>query len=252
MDTIQPTQIIAHRGASYLYPENTLLSFQRAIENDATMIEFDVRLTKDGQVVAIHDEDITRTTNGSGQVADLTFTELRMLDAGSWKESAFTGEQIPSLEEIVQIFGHQVDMNIEIKDEVCGSERDCIVEKVIDIVKKYGIEERVIISSFDPKVLVTVKYHDPSIKTAVLYDPEFWGNLLPLQIVALMDCDAFHCSASELKPEWGPELHKLSIPLNVYTVNSMDHYRMINGCGISGIFTDKPHLFQVQCPSLYI
>jgi glycerophosphoryl diester phosphodiesterase len=90
--------VIAHRGASGHAPENTLASFRRAVSLGATFIETDLQLTRDTRFVAIHDDTVDRTTNGKGRVHDLTLTELRRLDAGSWFGSEFTGERVPTLE----------------------------------------------------------------------------------------------------------------------------------------------------------
>lgn len=99
------------------HPENTLPAFRAAVESGAHMIEFDVRLTKDGEIVVIHDESVDRTTNGVGAVAQLTFEEIRQLDAGSWKSGAFSGERVPTLNEVLAIMPVDIWLNIHIKGE---------------------------------------------------------------------------------------------------------------------------------------
>ena len=109
--------LCAHRGAMGTHPENTIPAFRAAVEAGAHMIEFDIWLTKDNQMVVIHDSSVDRTTNGKGKVSDLTFGEIRKLDAGSWKSPEFAGVQIPTPEEVLNEMPHNVWINIHIKGE---------------------------------------------------------------------------------------------------------------------------------------
>ena len=109
--------LCAHRGALETHPENTIPAFQAAINAGAQMIEFDVWLTKDKQMVIIHDPSVDRTTNGKGKVTDLTLAEIKTLDAGSWKSPEFTGEKIPTLVETLDIMPNNIWLNIHIKGE---------------------------------------------------------------------------------------------------------------------------------------
>ena len=107
--------LCAHRGAPDTHPENTIPSFEAAINAGAHMIEFDVWLTKDNKMVVIHDSKVNRTTNGQGKVSDFTFEGIRKLDAGSWKSAEFAGIQIPALEEVIDIMPYNIWLNIHIK-----------------------------------------------------------------------------------------------------------------------------------------
>lgn len=107
--------LCAHRGAMETHPENTIPAFRAAVEAGAHMIEFDVWLTKDHRMVVIHDSSVDRTTNGTGKVPDLTFSEIRALDAGSWKDPGFAGVQIPTPEEVLKEIPYNVWINIHIK-----------------------------------------------------------------------------------------------------------------------------------------
>ena len=106
---------IAHRGASGYAPENTFAAFDLAAEMNADMIELDVQLTKDRQIVVIHDDRVDRTTNGSGFVKDFTLEELQKLDAGSWYGPAFQGERIPTLEAVLKRYHKKIGLLIELK-----------------------------------------------------------------------------------------------------------------------------------------
>ncbi len=109
--------LCAHRGAMETHPENTISAFRAAVRAGAQMIEFDVWLTKDNEMVVLHDATVNRTTNGRGKVSDFTLTEIKRLDAGSWKAPEFAGEQIPTLQEVLHIMPYNIWLNIHIKGD---------------------------------------------------------------------------------------------------------------------------------------
>jgi len=109
--------ICAHRGAMETHPENTLAAFKEAIRLGAHMIEFDVRLTKDGKLVILHDKTVDRTSNGTGPVSDLTFEQVRKLDVGSWKDKKFVGEKIPTLDEALAVMPDNIWLNAHLKGD---------------------------------------------------------------------------------------------------------------------------------------
>ena len=109
--------ICAHRGASDTHPENTLAAFREAIMLGAQMIEFDVALTKDNHAILMHDATVDRTTNGKGRVADLTFAEIRKLDAGKWKNSKYSGERVPTLREALDMMPENIWLNVHLKGD---------------------------------------------------------------------------------------------------------------------------------------
>ena len=145
--------VAGHRGDSYNYFENTMTAFEAAYEAGADMIETDVRVSSDSQLVLMHDERVDRTTNGKGKVAEMTFSELRALNAGN----ELAPEIVPTLEELL-IFAHDKDLtiNIEIKEYFSnGNEKraeECI-DKVLELVEAYGMGERILINSFDAAAL---------------------------------------------------------------------------------------------------
>lgn len=109
--------LCAHRGAMGTHPENTLVAFREAVQAGAHMIEFDVQLTKDNEMVVIHDATVDRTTDGKGNVSELTLAEIQKMDAGSWKSPDFAGEHIPTLDETLSIMPYNVWLNVHIKGE---------------------------------------------------------------------------------------------------------------------------------------
>jgi len=115
--------ICAHRGASRTHPENTLTGLREAVRLGAQMVEFDVQLSRDGELVLMHDRTVDRTTNGSGAVAELTFEQLRRLDAGSWKDPKHRGEQIPTFDETLAAMPENVWLNIHLKGDAALAEQ---------------------------------------------------------------------------------------------------------------------------------
>ena len=134
---------IAHRGFSAVYPENTLLSFNKALELGVNHLELDLQVTFDGHLVVMHDRTVDRTTNGSGEVADLTLAEIRELDAGTWRGAEYEGERIPTYEEVIDNLPTAV-LVTELK--FAGNDD---IRKVIDLIEASGVSDRVFISSFD-------------------------------------------------------------------------------------------------------
>ena len=168
-------KVYAHRGYSGRYPENTMLSFQKAAETGCDGIELDVQLTRDGTVVVIHDEAVDRTTDGTGLVKDYTFEELRKLDAGTIKGGRYGFCPVPSFEEYCEWASQYGFMtNVEIKTGVYYYEH--IEEKTLEIIKKYHLEDRVMFSSFNHLSLERLKELAPDIPRGALLEHAGLGN----------------------------------------------------------------------------
>ncbi len=151
---------IAHRGFSGKYPENTKIAFKKAIELEADMIELDITLSKDKIPIIIHDDSLERTTNGKGKVRSSTYTELKLLDAGSWKNAKYSNEGIPSLQEILLLIKKErIGLNIEIKSSAFERKfsKSCIEQQTLTLIQKYNLLNRIVISSFDPESTATAK-----------------------------------------------------------------------------------------------
>ena len=159
------TQIFAHRGYCAKYPENTMLAFREAEKAGADGIELDVQLSKDGEVVVIHDEKVNRTTNGKGYVRDLTRKELQRVDAGHTMKTIMKKEPIPSLSEVLEwMTSNEIICNIELKNNIFRYEG--MEEKVIQLVREYKLSQRVIISSFNHYSIVKSYRIAPEIEIA--------------------------------------------------------------------------------------
>jgi len=158
--------VIAHRGHSSGAPEQTLAAFTQAVELDADMIEADVRRTRDGRLVMCHDAAVDRTTNGTGNVADHTYEELRSLDAGSWFDARYAGERVPSLAELYDLaVDTGVALCLEVKGET-AEERLAIAHAVSDEIVRRGRLHEDVLSSFDHDALADAARAVPGLRTA--------------------------------------------------------------------------------------
>lgn len=158
---------MAHRGWSGIAPENTMSAIRLATDHpEIDMIEIDVQMSRDGVPVIFHDYTLERTTNGSGWVGEHTLRELKQLDAGSWFAPEFTGETIPTLEEVFQWIGDKKAINLEIKR--AGGLYPDIVRCVTDLIQKFGLETSVVITSFHHETVREVSLLAPNIKTGLI------------------------------------------------------------------------------------
>jgi glycerophosphoryl diester phosphodiesterase len=179
-DNLPRPLIVAHRGFSSRYPENTMAAFRAAIDSDAHMIELDVNLSKDRQLVVIHDETVDRTTNGSGRVSALTGQQLGRLDAGSWFDPIFKLETIPTLDQVLAAVKGHLLVNIEIKPEAYErhAPADAVERQVLSMVKKRQMTEAVIISSFEWRLLERLRRLDASIAIGLLAETPMDNHVL--------------------------------------------------------------------------
>lgn len=230
------TKIIGHRGGAAAYPENTLAAFKNAVKLGVDGVEFDVQLTQDGEVVVIHDELIDRTMTGNGLVKDYTLQELRQMSAGSFFNSKFEQEKIPTLVEVLEVVKDLEVINIELKNYLQYPELE---EKVLKLIKQFEIEDQVIISSFNHYSLQKLKKLQPEIKT---------GALLMAKIINPSDYsfkrgfDALHLHFLTADKDIIEKSHFMGIQVNVYTVNSPEAVAELLAKGVDMIMTDDPEM----------
>lgn len=215
---------IAHRGASAYEPENTIRSFERAIELKADMIEFDVRKSLDGQLVVIHDSKVNRTTDGGGLVGRMSLAELKELDAGK-------GERIPTIEEALECAAGRAKFVIELKEK--GLEED-----VIKIIKDYLLMEDVVVVSFSAVRLKAIKEIEPRLKTGII----LFASTDPLRT-------AKYCGADVVAPfRWFitkrlvARARQSGLYLFTWTVDDGEKAAKLRDIGVNGIVTNKPDL----------
>jgi glycerophosphoryl diester phosphodiesterase len=230
-------QVLAHRGASAYAPENTLAAFRRAIEQRADWLEFDVQQTRDGQLVVFHDLRVERTTNGRGAVRDLTLDEVRRLDAGSWFGREFAGEPVPTFAEVVALAR---DAGIRIFPEVKDPRLyPGIEERVADVLRAYGFEDRTIVQSFDGDSLERLRGLNPRLRLAALYtssdpikgDPPARADVIGPQ---------WELVASE--PAIVRDAHAVGRQVVVWTVDAPSAGRQMIESRVDGIITNRPDI----------
>ena len=162
--------LLAHRGCSAEAPENTLPAFALAKAKGIPGVELDVHLCATGEMVVIHDDTVDRTTDGSGRVDELSLEALKNLDAGSWKGAEFTGTRIPLLTEVFDLLGREVIYDIEIKNK--KSFTGPLEKKLAEQIKAAGLEDRCIVSSFNPLSLRAFHKAFPSIPVGPIYSDD--------------------------------------------------------------------------------
>lgn len=227
---------IAHRGASGHAPENTMAAFERCIELGATAIETDVQMTSDGSLVLIHDESLARTAGSPKLVKDVTLEELRRLDAGSWFDPAFRGERVPTLRELLELVKpYSLLLNLELKNGVVPYPG--LEEAVVEEVRRFGMSDRVILSSFNHYSLVKCKRLAPEVRTGILY---MEGLYEPWDYASRIGAEALHAYHYAVLPEWVAQAAERGIAYHPFTVNELAEMRRLLAAGVSGIITDYP------------
>ena len=233
------SKIFAHRGYSGKYPENTMIAFKKALECEVDGIELDVQLTKDGEVVIIHDETIDRTTTGKGFVVDYTYEELEKFDA-SFKFKDLGFNKIPTLREYFQLVkDYDIVTNVELKTGI--NEYLGIEEKVWELIKEYNLEEKVIISSFNHFSVMRMKKIAPQLKYGFL--SEDW-IIDAGKYTHSYGVQCYHPRFNNLVPDVIKELKKYNLEINTWTVNLEEDMRYLYSNNIDVIITNYPELAQ--------
>lgn len=164
---------VGHRGAAGYAPENTMASFKKAIELGATHLELDIHQSKDGHLIVMHDGSVDRTTDGSGEIKDLTLSQIKALDAGSWFSEKYKRESVPTLDEVFELLlkNSEIKAIVELKN---GSDLYSGIEaKLVQLVKKFGLNERVIYKSFRTSILEALRSLDPSVPELYVFLAHF-------------------------------------------------------------------------------
>ena len=229
------TKIFAHRGSKGTHPENTLASFKEAVRVGSDGIELDVHLTKDGHLVVIHDETVDRTTNGTGEIRNLTLAEIKAMDAGSWFHNKYAGEKIPTLEEVLLLLtelGFNGQLNIELKTDVIQYEG--LVEKCLALQSTKDWPFAIVYSSFKPYTLVELKEANPSQEIGLLFESKEWAD----KGDAMLEKESYHPDLKLL--DWAIEWNRNQLPLRVWTVNEDTDINRCFELQIEAIFTDYP------------
>jgi len=233
-----PVLVIAHRGFSGAVPENTIAAFKKAIDLGVDMIELDVHLSKDGQVVVIHDDTLNRTTNGKGKVVSYTFNELKQLDAGSWFGAQFSGERIPTLQEVLELVRGKTLLNIELKQGDLGqySIKD-LADRSLQEVERAGMLNQVIFASFDLSAIDRIREKNPRIPVALIYSKS-WSFLH--EATGGRPIPVLSCRGTVLTQTNVSKARQQGIKVLVWTVNTEEHMERFRNMEVDGIVTDYP------------
>lgn len=226
--------ICGHRGAAGHAPENTLAAFRKGRELGADLLELDVQLTRDGQVVVIHDYTLDRTTNGRGEVQEHTLAELKALDAGSWYGPSFAGEQIPTLEEVVAWAKGKAKLSIEIKCR--PSTIGDLPERVVNICRSHAIVEETMVISFDHIAIRRVKEREPNLAGGII----FYARLVdPIAAARAAMADVLNMASQFISPDLCELAHANDLAVQCL-MNDPREARLLVEMGVDVIDTDYP------------
>ncbi len=242
---MQTPLIIGHRGASAVAPENTMAAFREAIAAGADGIEFDVRLTRDGVPVIIHDSTLRRTGGLQRRVADLTWSELQQIDAGSWFSPRFATETVPTLTELLTLFeSNNLFLHLEMKSD-SASEHTPLAEACCRLINEHSLKERVVVSCFDHAALKVVNSIDSEIKTAALFEPSL-SNLSVLSNERVIN-QAIAVGATALalhhrlaRKQLVDKANLLGWGVAVWTVDDAAWIERARSIGVDALITNNP------------
>lgn len=218
-------KIIAHRGASFFSKENTLKSFQRAVEHGADMVELDVQMTKDNKLIILHDVHIDRISEGTGLVRNFTLEDIR-------KINIFGKEKIPTLDEALDLLLGNVGIVLDLK-------RVDVVPYILKYLKDEALRSSCIVSSFRKDAIKSAKYYDKNIKVGLIC----WRpSRRKINFCCKNNIDFIHPSYHFLSKRLYRKIKKSKLGINVWTVNYKRNLRKISKWNIEGIITDRPKM----------
>ena len=240
--------VVAHRGGAALAPENTLAAFDNALKIGVDMVECDVHLSRDGEVVVMHDPDVSRTTNGSGQIGSLTLAELKKLNAaakfgdGKWPE-----ERIPTLGELLDRVKGKTDIQIEIKTRADGTRYPGIEQKVVALLSARGMTQAALVISFDFPTLVDIKALDPRIKTGALVTAGWMTaraaqspDQILDQVIKATNAEYFMPALAAVTEPLVKATHARGLRMGVWTVDAASDMRRLAGFSVDALTSNKP------------
>ena len=231
-----PPDIIAHRGASADAPENTIAALEKAAEQNADGIEFDVHLTSDNVPVVIHDRTVGRTTDAPHnlRVQEMTYEEIRALDAGAWFSQEFEGEAIPTLEEAIEVIDPHAEIFLDMKDY-----RDQSTEVVYEILEEMDVVDNTVFMSFSSSQLRLIKDLNEDIETLHLVST-FFGSIHTITDQPHVDHFGFEGHMTLNNPSYIDSVRARDKRLSVWTINTEEQLRDVTIAGVDGIITDYP------------
>ncbi|HDR7622527.1 glycerophosphodiester phosphodiesterase [Bacillus mycoides] len=245
---------IAHRGASAYAPEHTIEAYKLGQQLKGDYIEIDLQMTKDGRLIAIHDETLDRTTNGTGLVRNHTLTEIKQLDAGSFfnekdpdlAKEEFKHAKVPTLAEIIETFGHNANYYIETKspDEYPGME-----EKLLEIINHYQINDKVIIQSFSEESLRKIHNLNANIPLVQLLSHKKAVQLTESEIEKYKTyCIGLGMNYKYIDATYVKTIQKVGLEVHPFTVDNEKDMKKLLSWGVDGMFTNYPDRLDTLMP----
>lgn len=246
---------VSHRGASGYAPEHTIPAYQLGEQLKGDYIEIDLQMTKDGQLIAMHDESVDRTTDGSGLVKELTLAEVKQLDAGSWfnekypqyAKSEYEGLKVPTLEEVLQKFGKQANYYIETKspDVYPGMEAKLLdVLEANKMIDKKGRTKNVLIQSFSQESLLTVHSLNANLPLVQLISYQSPAVITDEELETIAQyAIGVGPNFARIDEQYVQTVRNHDLQIHPYTVNTQEDMRRALDWGVTGLFTNFPDLF---------
>lgn len=232
-ETLFTIRITAHRGASADAPENTLPALLLAVEQMADYAEIDVRETRDGVLILMHDSTLRRTAGKNNMVEDLTYEQLGELEVGSWYSEEFAGEKIPTLREVMELCKGRINLNIELKKYRTPEQNRAFVEKVVELIQEYDMENQCIISSMESTILKEVRDLEPDLKTGYILSFAY-GSFYDIDYV-----DFYSVKSSFLNEEMVKNIHSAGKEVHAWTVDTRSELERMKQLGVDNIITNQ-------------
>lgn len=217
-----------------------MAAFRKAAASGADMIELDVRLTQDREPVVLHDRTLRRTTGARLRVWEASLADIRRLDAGRWFGPRYSGEPIPTLGEVLAWLPETLGLNIEIKTDGDPRPARIAAEACVSALEECGTLRRVLVSSFDGRVLRHLRRLMPGLATGVLYVPPRDGRRISRAVARTSQNRAFVCSRAQLRRRMALDAHRRGLLLFCYTINDRRQLREVLARGVDGVITDYP------------
>jgi glycerophosphoryl diester phosphodiesterase len=225
--------VVAHRGASAYAPENTLIAIKKAMDMEADYAELDVQLTKDKEVILLHDMNLKRTAGIDALLRNLTLEELKKLEAGAWFGKEFRGEPIPTLQDVIRLVKGKMRLNIEIKTFRPEPE---IAQKVVDIIRSEHFENQCMVTSFNREVVIAVKRIAPEIITGFIFGKNYPDDVFK------GSWDVLSCNHRIATPEFIQKAREHNKQVYVWTIDSEKSIKRFIDRKVDGIISNKPDL----------
>jgi len=252
---MHPITRVAHRGGSLLAPENTLAAFSRGIDEGADAIELDVHLSRDGQLMVMHDPSLYRTTAQEGYIGDWIASDIKRLDArASWRgEREYPVEHVPTFEEVLALLTRQerrIELQVEIKTDQKDRRYAGIEEAVVNALREYHLIEQTIIISFDFPTLLTVRQIEPNLRLGALVNRKYLetigmgGPAAVAASIADLGVEYVAINYAYLSQKLYDEFRSHGLLIGAWTVNNEKEIRRIAAMGVDFITSDRPDLLR--------